>query len=154
MKTLIVLFTFVSGLAMAQDYQAEHVIAQVVGVSPTINSVLLTDAGRLVVIQKNKKSQIIQLVPSVQQEMIYVVQSLSQAELQVETRDMVCMMILPDFALQTLKVLDNETKALKMVLSSSACSEHEFTHPKESYMVDQAQTLKSQMVILAKQLVE
>jgi uncharacterized membrane protein YkgB len=154
MKTIIAVIFFVSGTVMAQDYQAEHVVAQVVGVSPSISSVILSNEGRLLVLQKNKKVQSLQLVPSVKQEMEYAVQSLEQAELAVESREVVCMMIMPNFALQNLKVIDPESGSLKLVLSNSACSEHFYTHPKESYLLDQAQTQRSQMVILAKQLAE
>lgn len=153
MKTLFTALLLISGIAFANQNQ-DRVVAQVVGVNPMISSVLLTESGKLIVVQKNKKAESLNLVSSVKQEMLYSVKMLAQAEISVDRREVVCMMIMPEYSLQNLKVLDNETNTLKLVLSSSSCAMSEYTYPKESYLLDQAQTLKSQLVILAKQLVE
>jgi uncharacterized membrane protein YkgB len=154
MKILFTILFLAAGAVKAQDYNAEHAVAQVVEVSPAITSVFLSNEGRLVIVQKNKRIQKFDLASSVKKELLGAVQTLSQAELEVETRDFVCMMMLPDFTLQNLKVVDVETNTMKLVLSNSACTEHEYVHPKESYILAQGQGLKSQMVILAKQLSE
>lgn len=158
MKTLFTVILMISTMAAANEVRIlpvqDRVVAQVVGVNPLITSVLLTESGKLMVVQKNKKSESLILVSSVKQEMMYSVKMLAQAELEVERREVVCMMIMPEYSLQNLKVRDEQSNTLKLVLSNSSCAMSEFTYPKESYMLDQAQTLKSQLVILAKQLVE
>lgn len=152
MKTLFTAILLASGITFAKTQ--DRVVAQVVGVDPLITSVLLTESGKLVVVQKTKKAESLNLVASVKQEMMYSVKILEQAELNVDRREVVCMMIMPEYSLQNLKVLDPATNTLKLVLSNSSCAMSEYVYPKEQYLMDQAQTLKSQMVILAKQLLK
>ncbi|MCC2677891.1 MAG: hypothetical protein K0R29_467 [Pseudobdellovibrio sp.] len=152
MKILFTAILLASTIATAKTQ--DRVIAQVVGIDPLITSALLTESGKLIVVQKNKKAESLNLVASVKQEMMYSVQMLAQAEIATDRREVVCMMIMPEYSLQNLKVLDAETNMLKLVLSNNSCAMSEYVYPKEAYLLDQAQTLKSQLVILAKQLVK
>ena len=162
MKTLIAIITLISAVAFATEDQItqshdihvqDRVVAQIVGVSFDISSVLLTESGKVVVIQKNKKAESLKLVTSVKQEMMYAVNMLSIAELETVQREVVCMMIMPEYALQNLNVLDKESNSMRMVLSNKSCAIPVYVFPKEQYILEQAQTLKAQLILLAKQLV-
>lgn len=152
MKNLFILILFVSGITFAKPQ--DRVVAQVVGVDAAITSVLLTESGRLVVVNKDKKAESLFLAASVKHEMLDAVQMLGQADISVDRREVICMMILPVHSMQNLKVLDAATNTLKLVLSNNSCAMSEYVYPTDLQMLEQAQTLKSQLVILAKQLVK
>ena len=119
-----------------------------------IASVQLNDSGVLTITKRDKTSQTVKLSDVNQQEMLWTAQMLSEADLVTDHKDVVCMMMIQPFSVQNLTIYDAKTRSFKLVLSHNSCAISDFTHPKEAYVMEAAQTLKAQMLVLAQQLVK
>ena len=160
MKSIIVLITLVSGFStfafegVDELTEVSHTVAQISSVDAKIASVQLNDSGVLTITKRDKTSQTLKLSDTNQQGMLWSAQLLAESELQTDKKTIVCAMMINPLNVQNLMVLDVKTKKMKLVLSYNSCAISEFIHPKDAYVMEAAQTLKAQMLVLAQQLVK
>lgn len=84
------------------------------------------------------------------QELLFLAQDLSAAELVTDHHPIICMMALNPLTAQDLYVLSQGE--LKLTLSTSSCAVSTYTHPKEDYELAYAQDIKAELIVLARQL--
>ncbi len=149
MKSIIIALAFLSGLTVNAT-----TVAQVASVDAQIAAVTLSDAGVLSVDLREGAKKTLKLSNTNKQNLLWAAQMLSESELEIENRLVVCMMMIAPFSIQNLSVYDSKTKEMKIVLSSHSCAISSYTHPKESYQIEAAQVLKAEMLVLAHQLVK
>ena len=151
MKNLI-LTTLLSSFLISSSAFAEKIVADLRSVDLAIASVQLTDTGTLKVQIRDGALETIQLTKANADEMLYRAQIVGDAELVTDVHPVRCMIAIHPFSIQTLQIVDSKTGELKTVLSHSSCAMGTFTHPKEEYQMTAAQQLKSELMVLARQL--
>ena len=136
---------------MGLSAQAATVVAKVANVNQTIRSVELLDNGSLKITKWNTTGSIVGLKSEVAQDLIYTATNLASVELQTETHQIVCMMILPVYENHTLYVA-NEQGQMSVVLTAQSCALNNVTHPVEKYSQQLAEKFRGELMILATQL--
>lgn len=151
MKNMILLTMTSLLVTFTSAAHAEQVIAKVSSVNQNIKSAELLDSGYLKITKVDESSQDVKLADEVAQQLIGSAQYLSGAEVLTDRHAAICMMMMPSFKIQNLYVADKATGDLKMALSTQSCAIATYVHPKETYMLQSAQTLRSQLLVLATQ---
>lgn len=149
MKKLIMTVVLAS-LVPASAF-AEKIVAQVASVNQDIASVQLTDRGDLKIQRRDGRLLVESLVTVNANRLAYFASSLASAELVTDKRDVVCMMMIAPFFMQTLEVADSKTGELKPVLTPNGCWARTYTHPKDVNLLANAQKLEELLTFSAAQ---
>ena len=150
MKKLIL--TTLASFSIFAQAETGNVIAELKSVDAVIASVQLTDSGVLTVTRHDGSTAGMQLAKSNVEKLMRTVEELSSAQLATEHRAFVCMMYIAPFNIQNLYIADSQSHTMKMVSSMRSCALRDSTFPKEEYQLNDAETLKSEMIVLAVEL--
>jgi hypothetical protein len=142
---LISIVSVLANLVGIANAQAESVIAEVNGVSPTIATVQLTDTKMLKVIGIDNKQTVTLLSATVDDLMVNEAEQLASAQIIVGHRSVICMMMPLYNTAQDLYV-DG-----KSIISGEGCYFSDFSHPATPAMQKLADSLRTRMVTLAEQ---
>jgi hypothetical protein len=82
---------------------------------------------------------------------MYKVESLSDAPLTTDHREIICMMIAPPFSQHNLLVA-GKNGSLNTVLTPSGCYLTTYTHPAEAYLTKFANEIEGELLFLGHQL--
>jgi hypothetical protein len=149
---LIGLAAFAASSGAADLVQADKVLAEVQSVDMAIKSVELTESGLIRVTKYDNTEASLQLSKSNTGSLVFAAKGLADAELVTDVHTIVCMMMIAPKMIQELYVAGQEGE-LQKVLSAQSCAISHFTHPKESFLTNEAQDLKSALLLLAHQAV-
>ena len=152
MKTMISFIVSAIASVTFASTQAKE-IAHVQGVNEVISSVSLMDSGTLVVTRTNKMVKSFKLSTTNFLKLTYLADSLSTAQLSVEHKMVICMMILNPMYIRTLSVLDPKTDEMRLILSPNSCAQSVVTRPASNSDVRDANELRETMIALASQAV-
>ena len=154
MKKLI-LFAVVSTLASYAAISSAHVekiIAEVSSVDQNIKAVQLTDSGLVKVIKYDNTLLTQQLADGNRDEMLNAADQLSMADIESQGSLAVCHIFVPSFLLQNLYVGDTTSSNLNLVLSANSCSLISRRMPSNPALLQTAELLKTQLLVLAHQI--
>lgn len=161
MKALLTIATLIIGLtqtslAQVNIFQTEiaRTVAEVSNVSQQIKTIKLNESGVLTVVTQNGQSRKLMLSNENRLNLLNAAHTLTQVEVVTEQRDFVCEVMVSPFTKVVLSVIDLDTNKLKLTLSPSHCVFKQYTRPSDTRSVELAQTLKSQMIALAQQMIE
>jgi hypothetical protein len=148
MKLFLAIF-LVSTAAFATSM--DRFVATVSPVDANIKSVSLSQSGMIFIQKTNGSYKQIHLVEANKNEFSFLANRLNGVELTTEKHLVVCMMILPVFARQTLYVRFNGLAEMQEILSFESCAVTSYTRPTNEEEYFQARLLKSQLITLAHQ---
>jgi hypothetical protein len=157
MKSIIAIITLLSNVAFAQleviDIEMSRTVAQLNNVDAQIKSIKLNASGVISIAQRQGGNLTVKLTEKNRNEMLDLAQNLSAAEVQTDVRTMVCKLALNPLTITDLLVVDSQTDNLRLVLSYSSCALTSYTYPVQEFQLDSAKTLKTQLIVLARQVI-
>jgi hypothetical protein len=151
--TLILISTkvFAAGFDMLQTEMA-RTVAQVNSIDAEIKTIKLNESGVLIVTKTDGSTKAIKLSDNNSEVLLDAAKNLSEVQPQTEIRTAVCEMMLSKLSEQKLSVIDTENNSMKLMLTSSSCANVSYTRPDDENALTAAKTLKTQMIVLARQL--
>jgi hypothetical protein len=157
-STILAIITLVSSLSFAQfdmiDTEMARTVAQLTNVDSQIKAVKLNESGVLTVVQREASSVSIKLSEINKAELLSLAKILTEAEVQTDIRTMVCKLAINPFTVTNLSVIDLNNNSLRLILSHTSCALSSYTYPTQKFQMDAAQSLKAQMIALARQTTE
>ena len=155
--TIIAIITLLSNMAFAQfnmiETEVARTVAQLNNVDTQIKSIKLNETGVLTIAQRQGGNITVKLTDSNRNEILGLAHSLTEAEVHTEIRTMVCKMVINPYTATDLSIIDLNTNSLRLVLSYSSCALSSYTYPVNEYHLEAAKTLKTQLIVLARQVV-
>lgn len=149
--SLLCTSTFAAGFDSIQT-EIARTVAQINAVDEEIKSIKLNESGVLTVVKTNGTFKAFKLSPNNSQILLTTASQLAEVEPQTEVRDMVCEIIVSKLSEQKLSIIDIQNNNLKLMLTSSSCANPTYTFPADEAALMAAKTLKTQMIVLARQL--
>lgn len=149
--SLICTTTFAAGFNSIQT-EIARTVAQVNSIDEQIKSIKLNESGVLTVVKTNGIAKAFKLSQNNSEILLASAAQLAEVEPQTEIRDMVCEIFVTKGSEQKLSIIDLDNNGLKVMLTSSSCANPTYTFPGDEAALTAAQTLKTQMIVLARQL--
>jgi len=149
--SLICTTTFAAGFNSIQT-EIARTVAQVNSIDEQIKSIKLNESGVLTVVKTNGVAKAFKLSPNNSEILLASAAQLAEVEPQTEIRDMVCEIFVTKGSEQKLSIIDLDNNGLKLMLTSSSCANPTYTFPGDEAALTAAQALKTQMIVLARQL--
>ncbi|MGZ3691991.1 MAG: hypothetical protein ACXVAX_10835 [Pseudobdellovibrio sp.] len=158
MKTLLTaLILVISTSAFAQfdmqQTEMDRTVAQINNVSAAIKTVKLNESGVLIVVPVEGLQKTMKLTATNGQALLNSARTLVEAQVTTDKRFAICEMVVNQMFATNLNVIDLDTNSLRLVLSPAGCSYAQYTHPADQASLTLAQNLKSQMTVLAQQVI-
>ncbi len=157
MKTLFISLiviantTFAAGFDSLQTEMA-RTVAQINSIDEQIKSIKLNESGVLIVVKVDGTTKAFKLTENNSQVLLSAAAQLAEVEPTTETRDMVCEIMINKLFDQKLSIIDLDNNNLKLMLTSSSCANPTYTFPSDESSLNAAKTLKTQLIVLARQL--
>ncbi len=157
MKSIIAIIILMSNMAFAQldvvENEVVRTVAQLDNIDNQIKSLKLNESGVLTIAQRQGGSITVKLTDSNRNQILTLAHNLTEAEVQTDIRAMVCKMFVNPNTATDLSIIDLNTDSLRLVLSYSSCALSNYTYPVNENHLNAARILKSQLVVLAQQVV-
>ena len=138
-------------LTFTNTAHATQVVAEIQPVDFQIHSISMTDDGMVKILKIDGSEKNLPLSKLNNNSLLNSAQALASAELQTESHMVVCMMMVSSLIAQNLYVLDQASGEMRLTLSYKSCAISTSTSPKDPYMEQVAQELKSELLVLAQQ---
>lgn len=157
LKLLIAGITLTSTVALAQfdtqEIEMARTVAQLASVDHVIKSIKLNESGVMIVALHDGNTQTMKLSAINSQTLLAEARALAEVEVTTENRTVVCKMALNPRSIQNLSIINLENNKLRLVLTTNNCAMGSVTYPVNEHSLEMAKNFRTQLVVLARQLV-